>query len=128
MTERSGGTVFAAAVSGVVMADLSVLSLLRNDPEAAARLIAEAERGDMDAQYAAGLIYAEGRGVEPDPVQAYFWLTRAVAQGDRDAELLRRRVAKDMSDAEFEEARRLVRLAAEATRAGGDGMGGSRPH
>ncbi len=110
------------------MADLSVLGLLRNDPEAAARLIAEAERGDMDAQYAAGLIYAEGRGVEPDPVQAYFWLSRAIAQGDQDAELLRRHVAKDMSDAEFEQARRLVRLVAESTRGGGGDAGGSRPH
>ncbi len=92
------------------MADLSALGLLRNDPEIAARLIAEAERGDMDAQYAAGLIYAEGRGVEPDPVQAYFWLTCAIAQGDRDAELLRRQVAKDMDDEAFARARRLVRL------------------
>ena len=44
----------------------------------AARLIAAAERGDMDAQYAAGLVYAEGRGVPQDAVQSYYWLTRAV--------------------------------------------------
>ena len=110
------------------MADLRVLGLLRNDSEAAARLIADAERGDMDAQYAAGLIYAEGRGVEPDPVQAYFWLSRAIEQGDRDAELLRRQVAKDMDDTAFEQARRLVRLAAEAASLGGEARGGSRPH
>lgn len=93
------------------MADLSGLNLLRNDPEMAARLIAEAEAGDMDAQYAAGLIYAEGRGVEPDPVQAYFWLTQAVEQGDSDAEKLRRHVAAEMSDGQFADALRLVRLA-----------------
>ena len=110
------------------MADLSVLGLLRNDPEAAARLIAEADRGDMDAQYAAGLIYAEGRGVEPDLVQAYFWLSLAIAQGDQDAEMLRRHVAKDMNDAEFEQARRLVRLAAKAPQVGCDVTGGSRLH
>ena len=98
------------------MADLSGLGLLRNDPVAAARLIAEAEKGDMDAQYAAGLIYAEGRGVEPDSVQAYFWLTQAINQGDSDAELLRRQVAKDMSDTEFEQARRLVRLRGEVAK------------
>ena len=67
------------------MADLSGLNLLRNDPEVAARLIAAAEEGDMDAQYAAGLVYAEGRGVEPDLVQSYFWLTRAMEQGDVEA-------------------------------------------
>ena len=58
-----------------------------------------------------GLIYAEGRGVEPDLVQAYFWLTCAVEQGDRDAEVLRRIVAAQMSDGEFAEARRLLTLA-----------------
>jgi TPR repeat protein len=93
------------------MADLSSLSLLRNDPEAAARLIAEAESGDVDAQYGAGLVYAEGRGVEPDLVQAYFWLTQAMAQGDADAEMLRRYVAAQMDDAEFADARRLAKSA-----------------
>ena len=90
------------------MADLSGLNLLRNDPDKAAELIAQAERGDMDAQYAAGLIYAEGRGVAIDLVQAYYWLTSAIAQGDSDAELLRRHVAAEMDDAQFAAARHLV--------------------
>ena len=101
------------------MADLSGLNLLRNDPEVAARLIAEAEAGDMDAQYAAGLVYAEGRGVEPDLVQSYFWLTRAVQQGDEDAERLRRYVASRLSEAEFADAKKLVRLAAQAAHQAG---------
>lgn len=101
------------------MADLSGLNLLRNDPEKAAYLIAEAERGDMDAQYAAGLIYAEGRGVDPDLVQAYFWLTLALEQGDDDAEKLRRYVAVQMSDEEFVQAGRLVQLAKRARPPGG---------
>ena len=92
------------------MADLTGLNLMRNDPELAARLIAEAEAGDMDAQYAAGLIYAEGRGVQQDAVQSYYWLTRALKQGDADAERLRCHVAAQMSEAEFSQARRLVRL------------------
>jgi TPR repeat protein len=99
------------------MADLTGLNLLRNDPELAARVIAEAEAGDMDAQYAAGLVYAEGRGVEPDLVQSYFWLTRALEQGDADAEKLRRYVASQMSEAQFADGRRLVRLAGQLTAA-----------
>jgi TPR repeat protein len=102
-----------------MMADLSGLNLLRNDPEVAARLIAEAEAGDMDAQYAAGLVYAEGRGVEPDLVQSYFWLTRALQQGDGDAEKLRRYVAAQMTEAEFSDARRLVGLVAKLSVAPG---------
>ncbi|MGB5569951.1 MAG: sel1 repeat family protein [Sedimenticolaceae bacterium] len=96
------------------MVDLTGLNLLRNDPEMAARLIAAAEQGDMDAQYAAGLVYAEGRGVEPDLVQAYFWLSQAIGQGDDDAERLRRYVAAQMDDVEFAAARRLVGLVKQA--------------
>ncbi len=110
------------------MADLTGLNLLRNDPEAAARLIAEAEQGDVDAQYAAGLIYAEGRGVEIDLVQAYFWLTRAIEQGDGDAELLRRMVAMQMDDQKFDDARRLVELARQAEVSGHGRDGGQRRH
>ena len=110
------------------MADLSGLGLLRNDPEVAARVIAEAERGDMDAQYAAGLIYAEGRGVEINLVQAYFWLTRALDQGDSDAETLRRMVAADMQNSEFDEARRLVELARRAEPVDRDADGNPRKH
>lgn len=108
------------------MADLTGLSLLRNDPAVAARLIKAAEAGDLDAQFAAGLIYAEGRGVEPDLVQAYYWLSLAVERGDVDAERLRCHVARDLSDEEFALARRLVRLAAEV-RPPGSG-GDSRRH
>jgi TPR repeat protein len=110
------------------MADLSGLNLLRNDPDLAARLIAEAEAGDMDAQYAAGLVYAEGRGVEPDLVQAYFWLTRAVQQGDGDAEKLRRYVASQMSGTEFADAKRLVRLAGQAAMQADFSPQGGRRH
>lgn len=100
------------------MADLSGMNLLRNDPVVAARVIAEAEEGDVDAQYAAGLIYAEGRGVEIDLVQAYFWLTRAADQGDADAGQLRGVVAAQMDDAQFADGRRLVELARQAWVAG----------
>ena len=110
------------------MADLSGLNLLRNDPELAARLLAEAERGDMDAQYAAGLIYAEGRGVEPDLVQAYFWLSQAIAQGDADAEKLRRHVAAEMDDATFASARHLVQVAKRAVSSANDVEGHGRRH
>lgn len=110
------------------MADLRGLNLLRNDPQAAARLIAEAESGDMDAQYAAGLVYAEGRGVELDLVQAYYWLTRAFEQGDADAEKLRFYVAAEMQDSEFAEARRLVRLAKQALPPASQAALVRRPH
>jgi uncharacterized protein len=53
------------------MADLRSLVLLRYDPEAAAIILAQAEQNDVDAQYAMGLIYAEGRGVAQDEAMAF---------------------------------------------------------
>lgn len=90
------------------MADLRCLTLLRNDPRAAARLLVEAEQGDVDAMYAMGLIYAEGRGFPQDECQSFMWLTMAADQGDKDALVLRNTVAFQMSSEQFDEAQRLI--------------------
>ena len=68
---------------------LSKLVLWNNDPEHAELVREKAEAGNVDAQYALGLMYAEGRGIEQDEIQAYIWLSRAVEQGDQDAVSLR---------------------------------------
>ena len=86
---------------------LKDLILLRNDPSKVPLIRELAQQGDMDAQYAMGLIYAEGRGVEIDLAQSHYWLSLAVDQGDRDADLLRNVVGSRMSDAEYEAAKRL---------------------
>lgn len=90
-------------------ADISSLILLRNDPGVAAELEVQAELGDVDAQYAMGLIYAEGRGVAQDASRAFMWLTLAGEQGDRDALSLRDVIAASMSDADHERALELCR-------------------
>jgi TPR repeat protein len=92
------------------MSDKSYLKdfiLLRNDPAKVPLIRDLALRGEMDAQYAMGLIYAEGRGVEIDLAQSHYWLSLAVEQGDRDAALLRNVVGSRMSDAEYAAAKRL---------------------
>lgn len=94
--------------------DLSRLSLFRNDPQAAADILEHALQGDMDAQFAAGLIYAEGRGVPIDLVQSFYWFSKAMDQGDKEAVRLRIIVGSQMSDEEFERARHLVKMDAEA--------------
>ena len=68
---------------------LRELVLWRNDPAHAERVREQAEAGNVHAQYALGLIYAEGRGLPQDEVQAYIWLSRAAKQGDQDAVTLR---------------------------------------
>lgn len=90
------------------MVNLSVLTLLRNDPQVAAEMLAAAETGDVDAQYGTGLIYAEGRGVAVDEVKSYYWLSRAIEQGDTDAHILLHVVAVSMSQEQVEQARQLL--------------------
>lgn len=90
------------------MANIQDLVLLCNDPEVAEEFLQAARRGDVDAQYGMGLIYAEGRGVPQDESKAYFWLTRAMEQGDQEADVLRNIVATSMTPGQFLQARQLV--------------------
>jgi len=86
---------------------LKDLVLLRNDPAVVERVREAAARGEADAFYALGLIYAEGRGVSVDRAQAHYWLSLAIERGDEDADLLRNIVGSQMSDHEYEAAKRL---------------------
>lgn len=83
---------------------LAELAQYRNDPEFARAIEENALQGDKNAQYALGLIYAEGRGVKYNPVESYAWLTAAAMQGDKDALLLRSMIAGIMSEDSIEEA------------------------
>ena len=90
------------------MANLAALTLLRNDPEVAEEFLQAATQGDVDAQYGMGLIYAEGRGVEQDEAKSFYWLTRAIEQGDNGAAVLRKVVAAGMSAEQLARARLLL--------------------
>jgi chromosome segregation ATPase len=50
------------------------------DPDIAP-LRVKAEKGNSVAQYYLGLVYAEGRAVPKDPVEAYIWLSLAAENG-----------------------------------------------
>ena len=91
------------------MANLADLVLLRNVPAVAEEFLQAATEGDVDAQYGMGLIYAEGRGVEQDEARAFYWLTRAIEQGDAGAVVLRQVVAVNMTDEQFAEAEALLK-------------------
>lgn len=86
---------------------LKDLILLRNDPSKVAVIREAAGRGEVDALYAMGLVYAEGRGVAIDLAQSHYWLSLAIAQGDADAELLRNIVGSQMTEEEYASALQL---------------------
>ena len=119
----------AHPIGEVVAVDLSRFALFRNDPEAAAEVLEEALQGNMDAQFAAGLIYAEGRGVPLDRVQSFYWFSKAMDQGDADAEKLRVIVGAQMSEDEYRQACYLLQAEADSGQWSGDGgAGGPRRH
>lgn len=93
---------------------LRQLILLRHDPDVAAALREEAMKGDLDAQYGLGLVYAEGRGVDQDGVEAHAWLTVAALGGDPDADALREVVMQDLAPEEIKAG--LARAVAYVTR------------
>ncbi|MDA2912163.1 sel1 repeat family protein, partial [Nitrospiraceae bacterium AH_259_D15_M11_P09] len=68
-----------------------------------------AEQGDAEAQLKLGAMYNKGYSVPQDYVQAYMWVNLAVAQGREDARKARDKLAKKMTPAQMDEARRLAR-------------------
>lgn len=82
--------------------------LFRNDPEFTGDVEQYARTENPHAQYAMGLIYVEGRGVNVDLSVTYAWLTLAVMQGDKAAEVLRNIIGVDLSDDEFQQGKQLA--------------------
>jgi TPR repeat protein len=68
-----------------------------------------ADQGDAHAQNNLGFLYATGRGVPQDYIQAHMWFNLAGAQGDTDAINNRDLVAAKMTPAQLSEAQKLAR-------------------
>ena len=63
----------------------------------------------MWAQFNLGLLYANGRGVEQDNIQAHLWLNLAAAGSEPAARRERELVATKMTRSQLAEADRLAR-------------------
>jgi len=87
---------------------LGELVLLRNDPELVDEVIPHAMAGNLDAQYALGLIFAEARGTDEDLVKSFAWLSIAATEGDPDAQSLRFIVGERMTPAQLDDSLMLV--------------------
>ena len=88
--------------------------MAKDDAEALKWYRLSAGQGDPGAQFNLGVIYANGQGVARDYVQAYLWLSLAVARfprfsPDSDAATKNRdAVAAAMTPAQLAEAQKLV--------------------
>ena len=64
---------------------------------------------DVEGCFARGIMFASGREVELDMVEAHKWFNIAAARGHCDGAQMRREVAALMSDAEIGRAQRAAR-------------------
>ncbi|MEQ1496807.1 MAG: hypothetical protein ABL912_13725 [Novosphingobium sp.] len=62
-----------------------------------------------DALYELGLLYALGRDVRTDLVQAHKWLNVAALRGNLAARRMRAEISEDMSRSDLMKAQRLAR-------------------
>jgi len=67
-----------------------------------------AEQGDSLSEYNLGRRYREGKDVPVDPVEAYFWLTLASANGTPDALEILKGQKKEMTRSQVAEAERKL--------------------
>ena len=68
-----------------------------------------AEQGHAAAQYNLGLMYANGKGVPQDYVQAHMWFNLAAAQGDESGRENRDKVVELMTPADISKAQAMAR-------------------
>ncbi|BCJ90505.1 hypothetical protein IZ6_12400 [Terrihabitans soli] len=64
-------------------------------------------RGDIFVQL--GLMYSNGRTVQPDRVQAHKWFNLAASKGHSEAARYRKELAAEMSEDDIAEAQRAAR-------------------
>ena len=89
-------------------ARVGVAAISRSDWAAALSALYEpAIGGDADAQYLIGMLYAEGRGIEPDPAAAVAWWAQAATQGHAGAAAEVERLGAQLDPDQFERAIRL---------------------
>jgi uncharacterized protein len=84
------------------------LGVAVNDREAAAWLTRAAEQGQAEGQLMLGMLFYYGRGVAQSYVHAYAWCELAESGGNADATLCRDAALESMTEADREEAFRLV--------------------
>jgi len=88
---------------------LAILAERAGDAKGATEWYEKAALGGVpSAQVLTGQRYAEGVGVERNPVRAYAWFARAMAAGVPNAEKLRDRLAATMTPSQIKEAGALA--------------------
>jgi hypothetical protein len=112
LPQRLRTVVFALLIpAGLAAADFGSAMLLYQQGKYAAaqqEFLILANQGDPDAQFILGDIYANGRGVQPDVVQAYRWYTLAAKNGDKGAAKVRDSLAAKMTPEQIKQGEALA--------------------
>ncbi|UZK68102.1 hypothetical protein OKW76_08400 [Sphingomonas sp. S1-29] len=74
------------------------------------RRLVEAARGDIDACYELGVIYASGaQGAAVDLIEAHKWFNLAAQSGSEEAQMCRAEIAGEMTAREIATAQKAAR-------------------
>jgi TPR repeat protein len=84
------------------------LGVPENMTEAAKWYLASARQNVKEAQYAVGMLYADGEGVPADLVEAYHWIALAAAGGHADAATFKPVLEKKLTPDQRAKARQIV--------------------
>jgi hypothetical protein len=68
-----------------------------------------ANQGNADAQFFLGYMYATGKGVIQDYIQAHVWFNLSAARGNDNAAASREKIAKTMTPQQIAEAQKIAR-------------------
>lgn len=90
-------------------ATLEDSEMARRDIDQLEKCELAAEAGAPEALYSLGLIYATGKGVDVDFVNAHKWFNLAAMRGSHAARDSRSDVALEMNASQIAEAQRLAR-------------------
>jgi TPR repeat protein len=107
----AAGLLLAVMAGAAVAGELEdgVAAYKRNDYDTALRLLRPlAEQGYAKAQNNLGALYARGRGVPRDLVQAYMWFDLSAARGNPPAIDNRKAAADQMTPAQIAQAKALA--------------------
>lgn len=80
------GFLSGCATSGLNLSEGIKSFQVQDYRQAFIRLKPEAEKGQIDAEYAIGYMYYYGQGVVEDRKKAWYWITKAANAGQTDAQ------------------------------------------
>ena len=84
------------------------LEVEQSDTNAFNWWLKSAPKGIVESQYGLAQLYETGRGTAKNNIQAYYWYSQAILNGDTEAQIFISNLSSKMDSAELDAARAFV--------------------